>query len=122
MALQYTRQVLSGSTNGRPVSVVDDVAPGTTIHEVVATATTEREEIYLFAHMYATTDERVIVTLGGTATSDEIVMDLTDGDGLHVIVPGITLVATTSIVRAWATGGPGEVAISGWVNRATEGS
>lgn len=119
MALQYTRQILSGSTNGRPISVAATSSPGTTIHTVVATATNSREEIYLYAHLLATDNQRLTVEFGGTSTQDAIQQDLADGDGLHVIVPGVSLTATTSIVRAYATGGAGEIAIGGWVNRAT---
>lgn len=118
MALQYTRQTLSESTNGRPIAVAGTSSPGTTIHTVQATATNSREEVYLYAHLLATTAARLTVELGGTATQDQIIQDLVDGDGLHVVVPGISFTATTSIIRAHATGA-GVIAMDGWVNRAT---
>jgi hypothetical protein len=119
MALTYTRQLLNGGSNGKPISVDATASPGTIIHTVEPTATNAREEIYLYAHLMATSDQRLTVEFGGQATQDHIVQDLVDGDGLHVVVPGLNLTATTSIVRAFATGGAGEISISGWVNRAT---
>lgn len=119
MALTYTRQILSGSTNGRPIAVAGTSSPGTTIHTVGATATNSREEVYIYAHRLATgADLRLTCEFGGTATQDRIDLDVVDGDGLHVVVPGISLTATTSIVRAYATGA-GLLAVGGWVNRAT---
>jgi hypothetical protein len=119
MALTYTRQLLNGGSNGKPISVDATASPGTIIHTVEPTATNAREELYLYAHLMATSDKRLTIEWGGQASQDAIVQDLTEGDGMHVVVPGLNLTATTSIVRAYATAGGGEIAISGWVNRAT---
>lgn len=120
MALTYTRQILSGSTNGRPIEVSAIASPGTTIHTVAATATNAREETYLYAVNGATADQPITVEFGGTATSDQIVYTVPSRDGLHMLVPGISLTATSSIVRAFSTGTATEsLRVSGWVNRAT---
>lgn len=43
----YSRQLLSGSTNGRVIPVVATATPGTTIHTAVS-GTTSFDEIYLW--------------------------------------------------------------------------
>jgi len=118
MALTYSRQLLSNSTNGRPISVDSTSSPGQSIHTPQTTGTSDREEVYLYAHLLATTDKRVIIHWGGTATADEIRQDIVDGDGLHVVSPGLTLTGTAATIGAYCTA-TGLIAISGWVNRAS---
>ena len=56
MALQYSKQLLSGSTAGKFVEINNTSSPGTTIHTVVATATAAIEEVYIYVQNSAATD------------------------------------------------------------------
>lgn len=121
MALTYSRQLLSGSTNGRPIGISSTSSPGTTLHTVQATATAAREEVFLYAAHNATatsTTRLLTLELGGTATTDNVVINVGGGEGIWAVLPGVSFTATSSIIRAFATGA-GEFNIMGWVNRAT---
>lgn len=120
MALVYSRQLLSGSTNGRPIEVATIATPGTTIHTVQATGTDAREEVHLFAANRDTTAMPLTIEHGGTATTDLITSFIPALAGWFRIDPGISLTATTSIIRAFTTGtATDSLVLSGWVNRAT---
>ena len=120
MPLTYTRQLLSGSTNGRPIEVATIASPGTIIHTVQATGTDAREEVHLYAWNDATATMPLTIEFGATATTDQILVHLPSQVGLSLVIPGISLTATDSIVRAFTTGAATDaLAIAGWVNRAT---
>ena len=123
MALTYSRHPFSGSTDGRPIEVAAIGSLGTTIHVVQSAATDAREEVHLYANNRATGATATMpltIEFGGTATTDHIITHLPSRDGLYLIIPGISLTATTSIVRAFTTGTATDaITIAGWVNRAT---
>ena len=120
MALVYTTQLLSGSTNGRPIEVGTVATPGTTLHTVQATGTAAREEVHLYVANRSTATAPVTIELGGTATTDQIMTHIPSQAGFHLVIPGISFTATTSIIRAFTTGTATDaITIGGWVNRAT---
>ncbi len=112
----FTKQILSGSSNGRPIEIVATSSPGTTIHTVAATATNDREMAYLYAMNAAATDMLLSLELGGTATTDLLEITITARDGPILVSPGIAFTATTSIIRAFATA-TGGLAVAGYINR-----
>ena len=118
MALVFSKQLLSGSTNGHLIEVNGTSSPGTTIHTVQATATAAMEEVYAYVVNSATLDTEMTMEFGGTGTNDHINFTVPARDGLYQVVPGVPLTATSSIVRAFATA-TGRLHIGGWVNRAT---
>ena len=112
MALSFTKRVLSGSTNGRPVVVAAVAATGTVIH----TTASQTDEIWLWAQTSATYTSRLTVEFGGTATGDTFVADLPAvGAGPTLIVPGWILTASLA-VRAYATVAS-LLTIAGYINR-----
>ena len=120
MALVYSRNPLSGSTNGRPIEVAATGSLGTTLHTVQATATDAREEVHLYAVNRSTASAPLTIELGGTATTDQILTFLPSQAGFDLVIPGISFTATTSIIRAFTTGTATDaITIAGWVNRAT---
>ena len=120
MALTYTRNPLSGSTDGRPIEVATVATPGTTLHTVQATGTDAREEVHLYAANRSTATAPVTIELGGTATTDQIMTHIPAQAGFDLVIPGISFTATTSIVRAFTTGTATDaITIAGWVNRAS---
>ena len=51
----YTKRLLSGSTNGRPIKVAATATPGTTIHTAV-TGTTDFDEVWIYNVLQHTID------------------------------------------------------------------
>jgi len=112
----FTKQLLSGSTNGRPILVAATGSPGTAIHTSVA-GTTNFDEIWLYAAC-ATTGSNSILTIqygGTTSPDDNIKLALTGTQGLSLVLPGAVL-NNSAVVRAHATTGS-IVNITGWVHR-----
>ncbi|MFA6064195.1 MAG: hypothetical protein WC736_16520 [Gallionella sp.] len=72
----YSRQLLSGSTNGRAVIVVATATPGTAIHTAI-TGTTGFDELYLWASNVTAAAATLTIEWGGvTDPGDHIVKAL----------------------------------------------
>lgn len=67
----FTRVLLSGSTNGRPIAVTATSSPGTTIHTAVS-GTSSIDEIILTASNIDSSDRTLTLEHGGTSTSDQL--------------------------------------------------
>ena len=114
----YTKEILSGSTDGRSIMITATSTPGTIVH-TGPTATTTIDEIWLYAVSSSTSDMAVTLEWGGvTAPIDHIEYTVTAESGLHLLAPGIPLKgnSTPLIVRAF-TGGASHVNLYGYVNR-----
>lgn len=113
----FSKLVLSGSTNGRPIAVAATATPGTTIH-TGSTTTTDIDEVWLYATNTSTSTVKLTVEWGGTGTSDIMELTLPAEGGLTVVAPGLPIkgAATALIVRAFAATGS-VVNITGFVNR-----
>ena len=81
-----------------------------------ATATSAREMLYLYAANPAATDHLLTLELGGTATTDNVVVNVTAQDGPILVCPGVAFTSTDAIVRAYATATVG-LQVFGYVNR-----
>ena len=113
--MAYTKQLLSGSTNGRGIKVVATATLGTTIHTAHATA---KDEVYLYAYNSDTADVDLTIELGGvTAPDDNIVITLPVKAGRLCIVDGQPLTGGV-VVTAFASSA-NKVVITGYVNRIT---
>jgi hypothetical protein len=62
----YTKELLSGSTNGRPIPVAATATPGTTIHTAPA-GTSSLDEVYLFVSNVTAATVRLTVEFGGVS-------------------------------------------------------
>ena len=116
----FSKQILSGSTDGRPIKVAATATPGTTIHTGSATATTY-DEIWLYAVNSDTTARKLTVQWGGTSSpDDEIELTIAAESGLVLIAPGLLIKgnATPLVVRAFAAT-TNVIMIHGYVNRIT---
>lgn len=118
MALTFTKQLLSASSNGQMIQVDATASPGTTVHTVQATATTAREMVYVHAVNSATGTRTLTLEIGATGADDQLPVDLQANEGLNLVLPGWPFTGTGSIVRAHATA-TGEIRLGGWINRAT---
>lgn len=112
----FTKQLLSGSTDGRQISVAANATPGTLIHTADATAL---DEIWLWAVNTDGSQVDLTVEFGGVTDPDDLIeVGLGAGEGLILVVPGWVL-TNGLIVRAFASVAD-VVNIGGYVNRVTD--
>lgn len=113
----YTKQKLSGSTNGRPIKVAAIASPGTLIHTAVA-GIVDYDEIWLYVTNNHTAALTLTIQWGGTTSPDDLKqMSIPSKTGDYLIVPGHVL-QNGLIVRAFAQTA-NLLCISGWINRIT---
>jgi hypothetical protein len=115
MAL-FTKQKLSGSTDGKPIQITATASPGTTLHTAVAGAS-DFDEIWLYAINRGSVDYTLTIQWGDTVAASQIVQVIPYQAGLFLCVPGL-LLQNAQIVRAFCTNNA-NVSISGFVNRIT---
>lgn len=72
MAL-YTRHLLSGSTDGRPVKIAATGTPGTTVHTAVA-GSTDFDEIYVWVTNTDSSSRTLTIEFGGTTDPDDLIV------------------------------------------------
>lgn len=114
----FSKDILSGSTNGRGIKVAATSTPGTTIH-TGSTNAAEFDEIWLYAMNTDTTARKLTVEWGGTTSPDDLIeITLLAEPGLVLIAPGLLLKgnATPLLVRAFSAAAD-VVTIHGYVNR-----
>lgn len=116
----FSKQILSGSTDGKAIKVAATASSGTTIH-TASTTTTTLDEVWLYAQNTSTSAVKLTIQWGGTATPDDDI-ELTVGaeSGLILVIPGLILKgnSTALVVRAFAAT-TNVITISGYVNRIT---
>ena len=114
----FSKQVLSGSTDGRPIKIAATSSPGTTIHTGSTTATTI-DEIWLYAQNTDTVGRKLTVEWGGTSSPDDLLeLTVPAESGLVLVSPGLIIKgnATALVVRAFAATA-NVITIVGYVNR-----
>ena len=115
----YSKQLLSGSTYGQPITVVQTASTGTTIH-ATGTSSSTIDEVWLYATNTSSTAVVLTVQYGGTgAIQNAITLSIPATSGLTLIIPGLILTGTGSAattVYAYAATAS-VITISGYVNR-----
>lgn len=114
----FSKQVLSGSTDGKAILVAATSTPGTTIH-TASTTTTTLDEVWLYAVNTSSSDVKLTIEWGeATAPNGNIEYTVKAENGLYLIVPGLILKgnATALVVKAFAAT-TNVIAIHGYVNR-----
>jgi hypothetical protein len=115
----FTKVLLSGSTQGKPVKVVATATTGTTIH-ATGTSSTIIDEVWLYAYNSSTGPIALTVEYGGTTAPDQnIKIDIPPTSGLTLVVPGLILTGTgaaANSITAFA-GTANVITLSGYVNR-----
>jgi hypothetical protein len=112
----FSKQLLSGSTNGKGIKVAATATAGTTIHTAVA-GTSSFDEVWLYAHNTSSAAVKLTIEYGGVAAPDDHI-EITigaEGTGLVLVAPGI-LLQNSLVVRAFA-GTANVLNIFGYVNR-----
>ena len=117
----YSKIHLSGSTGGKMIKVGATATTGTTIH-ATETSSSTIDEIWLYAVNTDTTDRKLTIEFGGTASPDDLIeFTVKAENGLYLIVPGLILSGTGAAARtitAFAAT-TNVVCIAGYVNRIT---
>ena len=113
----FTKNHLSGSTDGKMIKVAATATPGTTIH-TGPTDTSHFHEVWLYAVNSDSTDRKLTLEFGGTAAPDDLIeFTVKAENGLYLIVPGLVLQGNASalVVRAFAATAD-VISIAGYVN------
>ena len=115
----YTKVLLSGSSQGQPITVVQTASTGTTIH-ATGTSSTTIDEVWLYANNTSTSPVLLTVQFGGTASPQNAKpITLAPQSGDVLIVAGLPLTGTGSAATTtYAFAATASViTISGYVNR-----
>jgi len=111
----YSKELLSGSTDGQMIKVAATSTPGTTIHTAHATA---KDEIHIWAVNSDTVARKLTIEFGGaTPPDDTIELTIQPEAGLLLVVPGLPL-TNSKVVKAFAASAD-KILIGGYVNRIT---
>jgi hypothetical protein len=115
----YTKVLLSGSSQGQPITVVATASQGSPIHST-GTSSTTIDEVWLYANNTSTSPVLLTVQFGGTASpqnSKPITLSPQSGDVL--IIAGLPLTGDGSAAKTiYAFAATASViTISGYINR-----
>lgn len=116
----FSKQILSGSTDGKGVLVVATATAGTLIH-TASTSTSVFDEVWLYAVNTSATDVKLTIEWGeATAPNGNIEYTVKAENGLYLIVSGLLLKgnATALTVKAFAATAS-VIVLHGYVNRIT---
>ena len=117
----FSKELLSGSTNGRLIEVAATASPGTTIH-TTGTSATIIDEVWLYAVNSSAADVKLTIQFGGTTSADDLIeFTVVAESGLYLIIPGLVLTgdgASARTITAFA-GTTNVLNIGGYVNRIT---
>lgn len=114
----YSKQLLSGSTNGKQIKVAATATAGTLIHTAVS-GTSSLDEIWLYAVNSSASSVKLTIEWGeATAPDGNIEITLPAESGYSLIVPGL-LLQNSLTVRAFA-GTTNVILVNGYVNRITQ--
>jgi len=111
----FSKQLLSGSTNGTAIKVAATATAGTLIHTAVS-GTASFDEIWVYA--YNSSASAVVLTMeygGVTSPDNQIKISIPATSGLTTVVPGL-LLQNSLVVRAFAATA-NVITLSGYVNR-----
>ena len=116
----FSKEILSGSTDGRMIKVAATATAGTTLHTGSATATTF-DEIWLYAVNSSASAVKLTIEWGGVTSPDDLIEStVVSESGLVLISAGLIIKgnATPLVVRAFAASA-NVINIAGFVNRIT---
>jgi hypothetical protein len=113
----FTKKILSGSTDGKAIKVVQTATAGTTIHTAVS-GTSNIDEIWLYAINSSASSVKLTIEWGQADAPDgNIELTVLPEAGLVTVIPGL-LLQNSLVVKAFA-GTANVICIHGFVNRIT---
>ncbi len=114
------KRKLSGSTDGKPILVVQTATLGTAIHTAVSGTTPGTfDEIWLWVHNTSASTVQVTIEFGdATAPDHNIIMSVNGRDGLFLAVPGLILQNGDTVTAFASTASV--ITVAGFVNTMTD--
>ena len=113
----FSKQLLSGGTNGKNIKVVATATAGTDIHTAVS-GTSDMDEIWLYACNTDSSDVKLTIEYGGTTSPDDLTeVTISAESGWTLVCPGL-LLQNSLVVKAFAASA-NVIEINGYVNRIT---
>jgi len=116
----FTKQILSGSTDGKAVKVAATATAGTLIH-TGSTTTTTLDEVWIYAVNTSASAVKLTIEWGeATAPDGNIEVTVQPEAGLVTVIPGLLIKgnATALTVKAFAETA-NVICIHGFVNQIT---
>jgi hypothetical protein len=110
----FSKEILSGSTDGMAILIDVSGGNGTTIHSCSGNASGV-DEVWLYAQNNHTADVALTIQFGDVSAYNDIIKTVVSKNGLTCIVPGLIL-KNSKIVRARADI-PNVISLLGYVNR-----
>ena len=112
----FSKQLLSASTNGKPIKVAATATAGTLIHTAIA-GTSALDEVWLYAHNTSASAVKLTIEYGdATAPDNHIEVNVgAEGTGSILVIPGF-LLQNGLTVKAFA-GTANVINVFGYVNR-----
>jgi hypothetical protein len=113
----YTKNKLSGSTNGKQLKVSAVATAGDLIHTAVA-GTSDWDEVWIWAVNSSATPVKLTIEWGEATAPDGNIEGLIPGEsGLYLVIPGL-IIQNGLEIRAFA-GTTAVILLTGFVNRIT---
>ena len=113
----FSKRLLSGSTDGKAIKVVQTATAGTTIHTAVS-GTTNLDEIWLYAVNSSASAVKLTIEWGQADAPDgNIELSVAAESGLVLVSAGL-LLQNSLVVKAFAATA-NVILIHGYVNRIT---
>ncbi len=114
----YSKELLSGSTNGKNISVTGNATGSAVTVHTVGSGTSNKDEIWVYACNTSASAVVLTIEFGGTTDQDDYIeLELAADSGMTLIIPGF-LLNNSLIVKAWAATA-NVININGFVNRIT---
>jgi len=114
----YSKHLLSGSTNGKNISVTGTSTGASVTVHTATSGTSNLDEIWLYATNTSGTARVLSIEFGGTTDQDDLIeLEIADDSGMTLIIPGL-LLQNSLLVKAWAASAD-VININGYVNRIT---
>jgi len=115
----YSKQLLSGSTYGQPITISNTASTGNVIH-ATQSSSSAIDEVWLYATNTSASTVLLTIQYGGTGSvQNTISLGIPPVSGLTLVVPGLVLTGTGSagsIIYAYAATA-NVLTVSGYVNR-----
>lgn len=113
----YSRQLLSGSTNGKPIKVAATATAGTTIHTAVS-GTSGFDEVYAWVANTSNAAVTLTVEFGGTTDPDNLACKALSIPANSPPVPILTgQVLQNGLVVGMFASSANVLTVTGFVNR-----
>lgn len=112
----FSRVLLSGSTNGRPINVAANATPGTSIHASI-TSTSAFDEIYAWATNVTSSAATLYVEWGATGSTQALVQAYSISANSAPVPIATGQVLNGNVSAAAFCSATSAINITGFVNR-----